>query len=191
MLHVVVRDYRTADWPSVCRIHDLARPIEVGAFMPKGVVLPMEQAAKIDGFPESQTWVACVDHGEGRLAGFISVRVPEITWCYVDPALHRQGVGRQLVEHVLPQIGSDGFVLCVMENPQALAFYRSFGFVLAARFPSEVQGYPCQCARLTLPSSKHRSRAPVPSRAALRLAGFTDSCPGKAVLGDDGVYYWV
>jgi len=190
MVQVVVREYRAADWSSVCRIHDLARPIEVAGFMPQGVVLPMAQAATIDGFFDSQTWVACVDHAEGRPAGFVSVRSPEITWCYVDPALHRQGVGRKLVEHIMPQLGADGFVLCVAENPQALAFYRSFGFVIAARFPGEAQGFRCQCVRLTLPASKHRTRPPVPTMTALRLAGFAENSPGKAFLDEDGVYRW-
>jgi ribosomal protein S18 acetylase RimI-like enzyme len=190
MLGITVRDYRTADWPSICRIHDSARAIEVAGVMPSAEVLPMEKAAAIDGFFNSQTWVACADDGDGRIAGFVSVRLPEITWCYVDPALHRQGVGRKLVQHLLPKLSPDGFVLCVTANAQALAFYRSFGFVLAARFPGEIQGYRCQCARLTLPTSKHRNRPPIPSMAALLLAGFTADSPGKSSLGEDGVYYW-
>jgi len=126
MVRVDVRDYRTTDWPAVCRIHDSARPIEVAGFVPKSEVWSMEQAAVVDGFFDSQTFLACLDHAEGTPAGFVSIRGAEICWFYVDPALHRQGIGRKLIEYVLPLLGADGFALCVSENPQAQAFYRSF-----------------------------------------------------------------
>ena len=190
MLQIVIREYQTSDWPEICRIHDLARPIEVAAFIPKAEVLPMERVAAIDGFLDSQTWVACVDHAEGKVTGFVSIRLPELTWSYVDPSLRRRGIGRKLVNHVLPRLGADGFVLCAGENPQAVAFYQSLGFVISARFPGEAQGYRCECVRLTMPCSKFRSRPPVPAITALRLAGFTENSPGKAFLDEHGVYRW-
>jgi ribosomal protein S18 acetylase RimI-like enzyme len=189
-VHVVIREYRKEDWPAICRIHDRARAIEVSGFMPRDIVLPMQRIAAAEGFFESQTFVACIDHSAGEIAGFISIRLPEITWCYVNPSLHRQGIGRKLVEQVLPMIGSDGFVLTVAENPAALEFYKSLGFIIAARFPGEAQGYRCECVRLTLPTSVHRHRPPTPSPAALRLAGFSEKFPGNACLGADGIYYW-
>jgi len=190
MLQINIREYRESDWPAVCEIHDHARPIEVSGFMPGDVVLPMEQVAAVDGFFDSQTLVACVDHAEGRISGFATIHSSEVTWFYVHPSFHRQGVGRTLMGHVLPLLGADAFVLCAATNPVALAFYQSFGFIIAARFPGEVQGYRSECIRLTMPTSCHRHRPPTPSLAALRLAGFTEDSPGKASLGDDGVYYW-
>jgi len=190
MPQFTVRDYRQSDWPAICRIHDLARLVEVGRFVPWDAIVPMARTAHAEGFLASQSSVACVDDAESGVAGFISIAGSELTWCYVDPSWHRQGVGRKLVQHVLPKLGADAFVLCVGENPAALAFYRSFGFVIAARFPGDAYGYPCQCVRLTLPTSKHRRRLPTPSKTALRLADFTETSPGQAFLGEDGVYYW-
>jgi ribosomal protein S18 acetylase RimI-like enzyme len=188
MPRVSIREYREDDWQVVCQIHDRARPMEVAGFMPRDVVLPMEQSATADGFFQSKTSVAYLD--DGRIVGFVSIRPPELTWCYVDPSLHRQGIGRKLVEHVLSILGADGFVLCNAENPTALAFYKSFGFIIAARFPGEVQGYRCECVRLTMPTSRHRHRPPTPTISALRLAGFTNESPGMPTLGADGIYYW-
>ncbi|MGA2233017.1 MAG: GNAT family N-acetyltransferase [Tepidisphaeraceae bacterium] len=190
MVHIVVRDYRQDDWPAVCRIHDAARRIEVRGFMPPDIVLPMDQTAGPEGFFESQTWVACVEPGEQTIAGFIAIKGAEITWCYVDPSWHRQGIGRKLVEHVKPILGEHGFVLTVAENPAGVAFYQSLGFVVCARFPGEAQGYPCECVRLALPTSRHRQRPPTPTALALRLAGFTQELPGRAFLGEDGIYDW-
>jgi GNAT superfamily N-acetyltransferase len=153
-------------------------------------ILSMEKAAKAENFFESKSYVGCIDHAQGVIAGFVSILQSELTWCYVDPLFHRQGIGRRLVEHVLPMLGVDGFVVCVKENPGAIAFYLSLGFVVAARFPGEAHGFRCECVRLTLPESRHRWRPPTPAKTALRLAGFTQESPGKAVLGEDGVFYW-
>jgi len=190
MPQVLIRHSHPPDWPSICEIHDLARAIEIGGFVPRDAIVPMKIAAQEEGFFDCQTFVACLETAGGPVAGFISIRPPELTWCYVHPSSHRQGIGRKLVEHVLPKLGPDAFVLTSAENPGGLQFYQSLGFVIAARFPGEAHGHRCQCVRLTLPNSRHRHRPPTPSKSALRLAGFTDASPGNAYLGNDGVYYW-
>ena len=149
----------------------------------------MEKAAANDGFFESRTWVACGKiNDEESIFGFVSIHQAELTWCYVDPSVHGRGIGRKLVEYALPKMGVDGFVLVTSEK--AVLFYQKCGFQVAARFPGEVQGRSCEFKRLALPTSKHRHRPPTPTREALRLAGYTDELPGKACLGEDGIYFW-
>jgi ribosomal protein S18 acetylase RimI-like enzyme len=187
---LIIRQYSASDWPSICRVHDRSRPFEIGGFVPPSAIVPMDRAAHDEGFFESQTFVACIGKADGELVAFISIKPPELTWCYVDPAWHRRGIGRKLAEHVLPLLGSDAFVLSIDQNPAALAFYQSLGFIITARFPGDAHGYPCQCVRLTFPTSMHRLRPPIPSTTALFLAGFTALNPGHAHLDSNGVFDW-
>jgi putative acetyltransferase len=189
-MKINIRPYVPSDWPAICRIHDLARPLEVQGFMPSATAWAMEKVAHEEKFFDSQTFVATRHNADNDILGFISIAPPEITWCYVDPAHHRQGIGKSLIHHVMPLVGEDAFVVCIAQNPQAVAFYRSFGLIPAAIFPGEAQSYPCTCVRLTLLTSKHRHRPPTPSKAALRLAGFSEQSPGAAVKDSQGVYHW-
>ena len=187
---IFIRPRIDTDWSALCRIHDLARVLEIGSVCPRDAILSMEQAAVEDRFFDDQTFVACTGSPQGPVAGFISIRVPEITWLYVDPALHRRGIGRKLMQHVLPLLGPDAFLLVITENPKGIAFYSTFGFIPAARFPGDAHGHPCECVRMTLPTSIHRHRPPTPTRKSLQLAGFTEKDPGTAVLDEEGVFVW-
>jgi len=184
---VTIRDYTAADWPEVCRVHDQARPLELRRIVPPEKIIRMELVANEDGFFESQTWVACIQH---QIVGFISINSEELTWCYVDPRVLRSGIGSALIQHALPVLGPDAFVLCAGENLDGIAFYQSHGLVIAACFPGIADGFPCQCIRLSLPTSKHRTRPPKPTPEALRLAGFTPETPGSAHQDADGIFYW-
>jgi ribosomal protein S18 acetylase RimI-like enzyme len=184
---ITIRDYREDDWEAVCRVHDRARPLEVGAVMPPEEAAPMAEVADEEGFFAGRTFVAC--EGE-RVVGFITIGREEIQWLYVDPDFHRRGIGRALVEHVRPIVGENVYVLAGEANEAAMRFYRRLGFEVSARFPGEVQGRPATCARLTLPGSRAAERPPRPTRQALELAGFGERNPGRAVRGQDGVWVW-
>jgi GNAT superfamily N-acetyltransferase len=121
--------------------------------------------------------------------GFICIEGEEISWLYVDPAMHGKGIGSRLVNHVRNKIGSDGFVVTTTENEFGVGFYQKVGFQIGAIFPGCLQGKPCTCVRLALPGSKHLSRMPKPMKAALRLAGYDASDWGEAQL-EGGIWQW-
>ncbi|MGI8935887.1 MAG: GNAT family N-acetyltransferase [Phormidesmis sp.] len=183
-----VRPYADSDWQMVCQIHDLARPLEVKRFMPTQVIMTMEEIAQEDGFFDSQCYVAETD---GLLRGFICIQPPELTWLYVSPDYHRQGIGRALVEAVEEELGSDAWLTTAEENVEGVQFYKSLGFIVAATFPGHCQRYPCTCIRLVKPGSRLATGPPKPTQAALRLAGQTKDNPGRAVQDAKGVWRWM
>ena len=185
--NIVVRDYSEPDWPAVCDVHDNAHPIEISSFAPKESSEPMSEVAQADGFFDGQRYVACVDE---QVVGFICIEKEELTWLYVHPDFHRQGIGRSLVEHVRSQLGPDGYVLTVLENTAAVKFYERLGFTICAIFPGAYQSYPCTCVRLALPSSRHRNRPPTPVKKSLLLAGFDDTDWGTAYLDPSNIWRW-
>lgn len=185
--YATIRNYTPADWPEVCRVHDAARPREVAGILRPEEVAPMRDVAEEDEFFDGQTIVA---EEFGRVIGFLTFAGDEITWLYVDPPYHGRGIGRQLIEAVLPIIGPNAHVLCIGENAEGMAFYQAAGLRPVAIFPGSVQGRPCTCVRLALPGSRYAGWPPHPAQDALRLAGYDEADWGKAVCGEDGVWRW-
>ncbi|QDU68539.1 GNAT family N-acetyltransferase [Engelhardtia mirabilis] len=77
---------------------------------------------------------------EGRVAGFLSlVGKREVGALFVDPAHHRRGIGRALVERARSMRGPLEVEVFV-QNPVGRAFYRSCGFRELARKHHHVTG---------------------------------------------------
>jgi [ribosomal protein S18]-alanine N-acetyltransferase len=156
-VEVEIRAYIPADWPQVCRVHDLARVQELanGGVDP-GAFRPMTEAAEADEFFVSETLVACL--GEAVI-GFVSWNGDFITWLYVDPAQQRRGIGRQLLDAAMYRVGPEAWTVMLANNAPALALYLQAGLEVVFTRPSTVEGYPCGGVRLALPSSRMRDPA--------------------------------
>jgi putative acetyltransferase len=73
--------------------------------------------------------------------GFIGMSENKIEALFLAPEFRRRGGGRKLVEHV--QAGRECLVLDVNEqNPEAVRFYASMGFVVEGRSELDGQGQP-------------------------------------------------
>ena len=112
---------------SLQRRASLSNPGDRDALLatPDAIALPIEQIA------EGCVFVA---ERDGVVAGFAAV-VPrpdggaELDALFVEPQLWKQGIGRELVEHVadVARMRTASF-LHVIGNPHAKAFYVSCGF---------------------------------------------------------------
>jgi hypothetical protein len=81
-----IRRYRDSDWSEVCEVHNTARPIEVGYFMPCSDAFALEDVAKDDGFFIGNRFVDCTN---GRVFGFVCIKPPEPSWLSVSPGYYR------------------------------------------------------------------------------------------------------
>lgn len=88
---------------------------------------------------EVRVWVAADEMD--RALGFMLLSQGHIEALFIDPAVHRQGIGRLLVEYALGLSGS--LTTDVNEqNRQAIQFYERLGFVLVGRSAEDCQGRP-------------------------------------------------
>jgi|GEM_PF-668827 len=186
-MEITIREFSNWDWEAVCDVHDRARPYEVGSFVSVNQIQPMSEVAHEDGFFNGKQYVACI---EERVVGFICINKEELTWLYVDPNYHRQGIGKRLVEQVRSQLIPHGFVTTALENERGVKFYERMGFHICATFPGSCQDYPCTCVRLTLPSSRHNDRVPQPTKGSLLLAGYDGKDWGVPYRDEDGIWRW-
>ena len=148
---ISTREYGQDDWEGICLVHDLARPQELEgscdrrAFIPLAID-PSDQANAL----ESRKWVAVDDDADDRIVGFVGVNDSYLSWLYVDPAYHRQGIGRRLLRLGLAMAGPKAWTICLAGNEPALKLYASEGLAETRRWDDENAGYPCTCVRLEM-----------------------------------------
>lgn len=191
MTTIHIRDYKESDWSEVCAVHDAARPQEVAGVMPPGTFLPMTEAAYDEDFFEGRQLVAVEGGPDGRVVGFVAYNGNWITWVYVHPDAQGRGIGRLMMEHVLPLVGPDAVLTALTTNTAAIAFYERVGLVQAAVMPGDCEGYRCDITRMCLPGSQYRDRYPQPVESSLLLAGYSAENWGHAERDEQGVWRWM
>jgi GNAT superfamily N-acetyltransferase len=112
---------------------------------PEAVQVPVEQLTPT---------TACVADAAGTTAGF-AVVLPrpdgdaELDGLFVDPAMQRLGIGRRLIERTKELARAMGAsTLHVVANDDALAFYRSVGFVEIGATETQFGKAPLMCLAL-------------------------------------------
>ena len=86
----------------------------------------------------------------GRVVGFIGLHEHRVEMLFVDPEVHKLGIGTRLLAHAAAQHAT--LDLDVNEqNPSALDFYRSRGFVETGRSPTDAEGRPFPLIHLSGP----------------------------------------
>ncbi|HBS57513.1 MAG TPA: acetyltransferase [Stenotrophomonas sp.] len=96
--------------------------------------------AEVAGFLPQAPLLLAVD-AEDRPQGFMLLDGSHMEALFIDPAVHGQGIGRQLVEHALAQ-HSTLTTDVNAQNAQALGFYLRMGFVETGRSGVDSQGRP-------------------------------------------------
>jgi len=93
---------------------------------------------KDEMLPSGEFWVAVE---ADRPVGFFQLVGPRVEALFVDPRMHRRGIGRQLMEHARQL--SPNLQLDVSEqNADGVAFYRSLGFRQVGRSELDGSGRP-------------------------------------------------
>ena len=122
-----IREYRPRDWSRIEAIHDAARRLELSLAGLEEAFLPLKVAAQREGLFNNALFVACLDKTP---VGFAACTGDEIAWLYVDPAVHRRGIGRQLVLFALEHLSGAGEVSVevLSGNVPARRLYEACGF---------------------------------------------------------------
>ncbi|NEX94266.1 acetyltransferase [Caulobacter sp. 17J65-9] len=89
--------------------------------------------------PFAEVWVAEGD--ADRLTGFVGLTNAKVDALFVDPAAHRQGIGRALLAHAYGLKGPLA-VDVNEENHPARAFYARLGFREVGRSATDAAGKP-------------------------------------------------
>ncbi|WP_028562421.1 acetyltransferase [Paenibacillus pinihumi] len=74
--------------------------------------------------------------------GFIGTDGQMIEMLFIDPDYHGQGIGKQLLNHIIEQKGSDLTVDVNEQNDGAKGFYEHYGFVQTGRSELDGSGRP-------------------------------------------------
>ena len=89
---------------------------------------------------------------DGRVEGFIATNGHHVEALFVNPTLHGHGLGRRLLDDVIAEAPSHpAWTTDVNEqNPQAVRFYRRYGFVEIGRSELDGSGRPFPLLHLVL-----------------------------------------
>ncbi|MBJ2286555.1 GNAT family N-acetyltransferase [Pseudomonas sp. MF6755] len=126
---------------SVRATHDFLPEDDIQRLLPlvRDTYLPM---------PALEVWV---HEDNAGIAGFIGTGAHNVEMLFIDPDRRGQGIGRQLLDHVRSR--HDTLTVDVNEqNPQAVGFYRHYGFIQVARSPLDGEGKPFPLLHMALPT---------------------------------------
>ncbi len=148
---IVIRSLSSDDWDEICTLYKSAALLELAeAGMDRSQFTPMQKEVKrATFFRINAGYVAC----DGtRIAGFVAWRdrgewqgSGYLSWLYVTPRYHRQGIGTRLLNEAWPYLGAQAWTLAKPGNAPAIALYKKFGMQIVCGDASNV--------RLALPSS--------------------------------------
>ncbi|WP_020616424.1 acetyltransferase [Paenibacillus daejeonensis] len=79
---------------------------------------------------------------ESHPVGFIGTEGSHVEMLFVDPLVHGQGVGRELIQDAMKQAGPDLSVDVNEQNEQAALFYQRLGFHQVGRSELDSSGRP-------------------------------------------------
>lgn len=98
-------------------------------------------------FPRVQ--LSCIRGEDDNISGFLGYAEGKVEMLFVDPLSHGTGVGRALLKHAVTHLSATQ-VDVNEQNPKALGFYLSQGFVVDRRSPLDDGGRPFPILHLRL-----------------------------------------
>lgn len=107
-----------------------------------------------DGFANDEVaWWVLVDVDDA-VAGFLGYTPGTVDALFIDPAYHRHGGGRMLIEHAQALSGGGALSVDVNEqNDGAVRFYEATGFAIVDRSPTDEDGRPFPILHMRRPAT--------------------------------------
>ena len=142
----MISPFLASDWPAICRVYDLSKPIELATAGVADTFLELEH--DIDrkrDFAESTVLVA---EDDGDVRGFVGFRGAFIGWLFVTPDASRMGYGGALLLRAIESIEGEATLWTMEANEAAISLYRKFGFEVVERRDTHNRGLPCRAVKM-------------------------------------------
>jgi ribosomal protein S18 acetylase RimI-like enzyme len=133
----VIRPYKKEDWKAICQIHNLARLCELQISVGLDAFLSLEHTYQNEGLFDGEVWV--YERGV-TLVGFMAINGNELTWLYVSPKYHTQGIGRALLKKAIEIKNGVLATEVLVGNEPALKLYLSEGFEIVELTKGKLSG---------------------------------------------------
>ena len=133
----IIRPYEARDLLALLAAWENASRL-AHAFLDEGFFIEERRLIPELYLPQADTWVAEVD---GRVIGFISLLGHEVGGLFVQPAYHRTGAGRALMDKARALHG-DLEVEVFEANEIGRRFYHAYGFQPLSRSIDPETGQP-------------------------------------------------
>ena len=142
----MIRPYRIDDTDALVEVWRAATAL-AHPFLPDTFVQQEAHNLRHIYFPNAESWTCEVG---GKAVGFIAMLGDEIGGLFLDPALHGQGLGRKMVDHIRkdrPGLRVEVFA----RNAVGRRFYHAYGFCEVRRYQHEGSGEITLCLELPAP----------------------------------------
>ncbi len=140
----MIRQYQAADCEAILRVWSLATAV-AHPFLDKDFLQQEYQNIPALYLPVADTWVW---QTEQAVVGFMSLLGNEIGAIFIDPACHRQGIGRAFITFA-QQLHTALEVEVFEQNLQGRKFYAQMGFKLLQQKIHDQTGYGVLRLRLS------------------------------------------
>lgn len=133
----MIRAFRDQDFEAIEEIYSLAKLDEFRFERSQFVPIPLRQdEARLRELLESTIFV----YDDKGIRGYGAVYENEIRTLLVHPLFRRQGVGGQLLDHMIAWIGSPATLCVAKSNVTAKALYQQYGFRVTGEFEACYNG---------------------------------------------------
>ncbi len=132
----MIRQYNSGDVDRVVSIWQAASALAHSFLSQKFLALEAENVRHV--YPVyAKIWVKEL---AGKVVGFVAMNGNEIGGLFLDPACHRQGIGREMVDFMVDKMGS--VTVEVFEaNAIGRGFYDGYGFRQTGQYLHESSGH--------------------------------------------------
>lgn len=120
---IVIRDFAEADREEIQQIYLLSRHHAFHWMSPTSFQLS-------DFEKDTEGERICVAEIDNRLAGFISIWMPDnfIHHLFVHPNFKKKGIGKALLNAGIAQLNGPASLKCLKQNKNAVSFYQANGW---------------------------------------------------------------
>jgi ribosomal protein S18 acetylase RimI-like enzyme len=135
----MIRSYKASDFGDIEQIYIVSKKDEFAGEKFDVVVTPLsDDKEMLDLFHTSNIYV----FEKSGVVGFSGVKEAYISWLFVHPDFRYQGIGKELLLHMLSKLNGEVSLNVARSNIAATNLYKNLGFQVAKEFTGKFQNNP-------------------------------------------------